>query len=384
MANFRTRKLVSAFRRRWPIFPALALIFALATIVVARTMPPTYEAEAVLRIDLTAGAGNGQAADGLLGEYLAEMLTSSRTLTIAATADGLRGLGYTPAQLSRVVSAAPIRGTDAVGLKAHNSNPAVAARIANSVAQAAIDQNRREAEVGFASSKQQIGDLLTRVNQQLIQLSTASGPDPGGGQSASLQIQYVVTLARQQALAQEIANRTDALSLLQAAVPPQRPISPDQTAYFFAATILAISVATMGTLILELLSDPVLSAEDFGRAIGAELVIRCDGGLDSPLTLALASEALARRFPAAHRILLSCPSMATEQQIAGPLSRAHEVVPAILDSLSFPARSRCWSASDVLLIVSTATRRNVENAAQAVTFVGGVGVHNVAALLLEG
>lgn len=377
----RTSNVGGALRRRWAILPTSALIFLLAAVTVARTIPPTFEAEALLRIDLKAGNAFGQPADSLVGQYLATMLTSSRTLAAAAGSDGLRDLGYTPSQLAGVVTALPIRGSDTVAVRARSSSSVVAARIADSVAQEGIAQNRREAEASLASSRLQIEVDFATATDRLIQLRTQFGARALGGEMARLQVQYVAALAREQRLDQEVATRSDSVVLLQASTPPDHPISPDLRAYLLSAFVLAIAIGLLVVLMSHLVLAPAISAEDFGRAIGADVVMQWHGETGSLAPFSMARKVLRVRFPGAERVFLSS-QMRGPHAIETSAIGAQELFSVITNRTLSPL-SQSMVSQDALLIVSTVSARSLAAAVDVAVVARRAGIDQIAALLME-
>ncbi len=132
-------------RRRWWLLVLGPLLAGLVAYAVSKQMTPVFRATATVLVNQTQVPGSPQYNDVLMSERLtttyAELV--QRRPVMQAVIDDL-DLVMSPEELAGRVSVATIRNTTLLRISAEDHDPAVAAKTANAVATAFIDDNGRQ------------------------------------------------------------------------------------------------------------------------------------------------------------------------------------------------------------------------------------------------
>jgi polysaccharide biosynthesis transport protein len=128
----------------WILFAAVVLSAGLGYLLAAQ-IPPTYEARALLLVNVSAG-GPPTSSEISVSQQLV------KTYSVLATEPGVLepvatqlGLSVTPDQLARSVTVQPVRDTQLLTIVAQSPRPDEARDMANAVASTFIDQQRQRA-----------------------------------------------------------------------------------------------------------------------------------------------------------------------------------------------------------------------------------------------
>ena len=134
------RGYIDLLRRRWWILLLGPLVAGASAFGISRSMTPTYQATATLLVNQTQVPGVVQYNDILTSERLtntyAELVEREPVLRDVRTR-----LGLTEAGLGGKISVSTVRNTQLLRVSARDQVPRLAAEIANTVAQAFIDDN---------------------------------------------------------------------------------------------------------------------------------------------------------------------------------------------------------------------------------------------------
>ena len=126
-------------RRRWRLIAAATVVCALVGLIVALTIPKTYEARTNLLVGpVNADYGTLQAA-GQLGRTYAELARSEKLVGSAARAAGVK---LSPPEAAKQVASTSNEITRVVDIRVRNENPRTAARMANAIAAGLIELRR--------------------------------------------------------------------------------------------------------------------------------------------------------------------------------------------------------------------------------------------------
>jgi capsular polysaccharide biosynthesis protein len=296
----------TAIVHRKVLIAAILALFLAGGVVLVRVTPKTYEAQAKLYV--SPGADQAlQQADGLLSAYYVQQVTSQKVLQ--RSADAL-GHGTSPASLLPKIKVASIKGTTIISVKATDSSAADAAKLANTVATAVVDQNRADATGANQQSQQYLTNELNRLTAQ-IQADQAAKASPE--QQLSDHQQYDIIYQRLQDQNLQLAKKIDSISVLEPAIPPDRPVNPDLLRYLLVAGIAGLGVAVLVALLVERLDDRILDNDALAKAAGTSLVIAVPKssvslplGPQEPFRLAYAH--LSARYPNGRRFLIVAAS----------------------------------------------------------------------------
>lgn len=305
------------FLRRW--FPLLLigpLLGGLAGFLVIRQVPPVYEATVTLLV----GQGivsNSSGTDQLLGaEQLAQTYAEAvRTRPVLVEAANQIGLPLTFGELLERVRARRVANTQLLRISAENTDPAVAASLANTVAQVFVSKNQDIQTSRFATSRDGLGQLVDGLQndiagktRQLDELrAQPASPERDStiallqGQLAQLQTMHDETLRSYQDLQVVEARGMNTLTVLEPAVAPDSPIRPNRALVIMLAVVGGLILASGAGLLAEYVDDALRDRQRVALATGLStlgLVPRAE----SPVSL---RDPSSRRLVESYRLLRS-------------------------------------------------------------------------------
>ncbi len=169
------RGYIDLLRRRWWVLLLGPLVAGISAFAISESMTPTYQATSTLLVNQMQAPGVVQYNDILTSERLtntyAELVTRQPVLQDVSTRLGLP----TAASLSGKISVSTVRNTQLLRVTVRDQDPRLAANIANTVAQAFIDDNTAElGRPGTVSIAEEAGVPGSPVSPNVI-LNTILG-----------------------------------------------------------------------------------------------------------------------------------------------------------------------------------------------------------------
>ena len=186
------------FVRRWFLLLLIGpLLGGLAGYAVIRQVPPMFEATVTLLV----GQGmvtNSSGTDQLLGAaQLAQTYAEAvRTRPVLTEAANQLNLPLSMRDLLDRVHARRVANTQLLRISAEQTDPSVAAALANTVAQVFVSKNQQVQTARFASSRDGLGQLVDGLQNDLA--SKAHQLDELRAQSASPERDSDITLLQTQ------------------------------------------------------------------------------------------------------------------------------------------------------------------------------------------
>src|SRR6266508_457064 len=274
---------ISSLVRRW-LWPAMlgVLLGVVAAAAITAQLPRVYSASTKLLV--TAGdsgvltGGGNLTADQVLTTY-AEVL-KSRPVVDATFADVGLALPYETA--AQNVDAAPLRGTQIIVLSARASDPDTAAKLANQLVVAAVQQARTVQAGQAAARRAQVTDvanqLAAEVANRARQLEQLRG-QPGGTVNDAAQAASQAALAdaeqRYAAAVRSVSEQDlaatrngDPLSTVEPAVPPLTPSSPRLALNLALGGLFGLVLAVALATAVELRRDRITLPDTLRRRLG--------------------------------------------------------------------------------------------------------------------
>ena len=266
------------WRRRWLIV-LITLMGATSAFAISRRMTPVYEASTTLLIDQ---ASNFQTSDNsaiIASERLAR--TYAQLLTkrpVVEESLARLKLGTDLNKIGNGVRVQLVQDTQLIELKVQNTNPTLAAELANTMVEVFTEQNSALQAGRFAASKASLRAQLDAVGEQ-IQVNEAAIANLGAPRAAS-------RIAELQRLQTELAQyQTSYTNLLQSyeqvrtaeaqtisnifqvepAVPPSEPIRPRTLLNTLLAGAVGAMIALGVVFLIERLDDKIRTIEDVER-----------------------------------------------------------------------------------------------------------------------
>ena len=309
----------SAPRHFWWILCLFAVTGAGAGAWAASTRPPTYQATALLSLDVTQNLSQGfdvaLQSDQFQSQRYIQMATSRSVLDKACVAAKVH---CDATSLAPRVSATTSRTTGIIQISVTARSASEAASRTNAFAQQVLAQNRAQIDALFdpvrqllqADLKQQ-EDRIQAIRNQLTAVQRSVATE---GSIANQSVPLIAELT--QAQSQETATYTkledhdlqkarvlNALSLQQAATPPPRPIDPNPPLYVLGGLLGGLLLGFLVALLVERLDDRIRDCAQLADATGTQLVLEMSkgGGGSNPQRL----EQEAASYALAHASLVA-------------------------------------------------------------------------------
>lgn len=275
----------------WKWLWLLALSTAIAvgvSYVITSRQPKIYWASAKLLVGQSIQNANPNSQDLFTSEQLAlTYIQIAQTLPFfQATIDAL-GLDMSPDELSGMVSANIVQGTQLIELSVIDTDPARAEALANELAyqltlQGPAASNQEEQE-RIAFVQQQVNELQTKIhaaNQETAELQKALSVTASARAILDNQ-QKITTLQGQIAVWQQTyasllaflaPQSPNYLSILEPARLPLYAIGPNTNQNLLIAAALGLLLGLGGAFLLEYLDDSIKSAEDVSQLLQLSLI----------------------------------------------------------------------------------------------------------------
>ncbi|HKB33785.1 MAG TPA: Wzz/FepE/Etk N-terminal domain-containing protein [Candidatus Dormibacteraeota bacterium] len=283
--------LVDALRHRYRVILGVAAVFCLAAGLLSFVLPKTYQATAIMYLDTARTATDfdaGIAAGDLLQHDFIVSANSRATLKEACAAAGAgcsqSDLVAPETTIGNLISASVYRGTSGLAVIAKGRTPSEAAARANAVAQAMIDQDAAEVirlyQPALDHLNKQLAQLTSDIDSEQKALASTTPGSPAAAaheaELARLQNAYTLALTRQIDLSQREDRLTNIATIVQPALPPAKPESPNPALYIGAALLAGLCVGLFAALLIERFDDRIFSAEGLARAAGIPPVFVTD------------------------------------------------------------------------------------------------------------
>jgi Mrp family chromosome partitioning ATPase len=274
------RAALAALRRWWwPVLSAAAVAGALA-FAVGHGRAALYEAQATLLVQQAPMVGGPTYSDVLAGQQLAQ--TYSRLVTTAPVLEeAAAALGLAPGEVAAMVRARGRRDTQLVEVTARAPDPALAARVADEVAQTFIQrvraaQTERQAAAA-ASLTTRIAAVQRGIEDKQQQVARLSGRSPTLPEDQRLE-QLAQARADLDALRQNLAElqrrqqdlQLDptggaGVTLVAPARPPAVPVGPSLAYRTLLGGATGLALALVAVALGEYLDDRVRTGEAMAR-----------------------------------------------------------------------------------------------------------------------
>ena len=282
-----------ALMRRWLLILLVAVVAPAIAFGATVRMTKVYEAQAQVYVDPQADPTALQASDGLLSRDYVQEVTSDAVLARSSSyLHGQQSAGW----LATHVTAAPLTGSNVIGITARAGTATDAATIANAVSRAVVDQNASDAQGRMQATVQYLTSELAQVSAAIT--AAAGRPDA----IATLRSEYDTTYTNLENARLAQSHAADALSVLQPAQAPARPVSPDPARDALIAMVAGLSVAVLAALLLERAGDRIHRPDALAAAAGTPLVLPMRRGPSNPHRIAYMQ--LRARFPELHVVMV--------------------------------------------------------------------------------
>ena len=164
------KHLIVPMLRRWGWLIVVATLLVSGTAFAASNiLPKTYTAVATLLVQQQASSIAGQQFNDVLYSQQLARTYEKMILTQPVLEQVIAGLGLrtTPEELSKSLTAKLVRDTVLIQISAEDRDPQGAQRLANTVAQTFIEQNRRLAVGSLTTQKENLARQIAKLSGEV-------------------------------------------------------------------------------------------------------------------------------------------------------------------------------------------------------------------------
>ena len=276
-------------RQYWELLRKWLWLILLTTVIAAAAayffssrQTPIYQASIRLLVSQNlSNSASMQYADILAAERMsrtyAQMLTARPMLEAAIAKAGLEGV-VDPQILAKAISVQPVRDTQLIDLHVEYPDPAIAAKLANTLPQVFVDFNNKQKTARYQELKQALQQQLQELDQEiknadaeLQQLVDASDANSKARQTvledrlAQFRSTYGNVLAQLEGIRLTEANAQDTITVVEPAKTPKRPVRPRVLMNTLLAAIVGGMIGLGAAFLIEYLDDTIKTPDDIAR-----------------------------------------------------------------------------------------------------------------------
>jgi non-specific protein-tyrosine kinase len=276
-------------RQYWELLRKWLWLILLTTVIAAvaayffsSRQTPVYRASTRLLVSQSvSNSASLQYADILAAERLsstyAQMLTARPLLEAAIAKAGLEGI-VEPEELARAVSVQPVRDTQLIDLHVEYPDPVIAAKLANALPEVFVEFNNQQQTARYQELKTSLQQQLQELSQEiqstdakLQELADATDAESKARQAvledrlAQYRSTFGNVLAQLESIRLAEANALDTITVVEPALPPQRPVRPRIMMNTLLAAIVGGMIGLGAAFLVEYLDDSIKSPDDIAR-----------------------------------------------------------------------------------------------------------------------
>ncbi len=265
--------------RRWTIIQAV-LIVTVTALVVSLLQPATYEGEAKVLI------AERDASAAFLGSTLTEFSNAERGLQTQVQLMQLRplaentiralGLQTTPDDLLARVSVSAVGQTNIVRIVATDRDPAMAAAIANRLAEEYVAWSQEAKRESIATAVAEVEARLNEAQDQVLELGRRIQQE---GRSDELDAELRIVTGLYTTLADRLESlriqeqlETGSGRLVSPAVEAERPVAPNPLRNGVLGLAVGLVFGLGMAVLYEYLDNTIKSSEEAERVFGAPVL----------------------------------------------------------------------------------------------------------------
>ena len=286
------RRLIWSMLRRWGwLIAAGTLLVGTTAFVVSMLLPKTYTAIATILVNQKARPRRGRrrATCCTASRWSAPTRAWITQPVLEQVISGL-GLNMTTEELAKHISTRIPRETVTIKVMADDNDPKTAQRLANTVAQTFMEQNRRLSVGNLTTSKETLARQIAKLSgdidttaQQVERLRTIVVGGNGTPQDTVLlqqlqtelstnQVTYSTLLKNMQEIELSESRASEGLRLIEPAVEPLKPSKPNVPLNTGAGLLVGLVVSIGLAVLLQYADDTVKGNEDTSRVLGAPVL----------------------------------------------------------------------------------------------------------------
>ncbi|HZQ10884.1 MAG TPA: polysaccharide biosynthesis tyrosine autokinase [Anaerolineae bacterium] len=279
------KQYLAILRKWWWLLILVAAVAGVGSYYATLQQPKLYQATAKIMVGESVSSPNLNSGDIATASVLAG--TYIQLVKTSAVLQGIKdelNLNTSIDELRNAVSADTVQRTQFIEVRANDSNPERAARIANAAANQLILQGPASSEGELASQRKfvqdQIEDLQSKIqnaNDQISNLeasikTTTSVREISDKQAEIDRLRTDIAQWQQNytQFINYLSPRTpNTLAILEPATPPTAPFAPNVVLNVSLATVVGLVLATAVAFLIEYFDDTLKNKEDVSRYLHA-------------------------------------------------------------------------------------------------------------------
>lgn len=275
------------------------LVFGVAAFFLSKNITPVYQAATSVLINEAPANKTTDYTSIVTSERLAQTYAQLmlKTPVLKAVIDQL-GIQREPDDLEREIQVQTTNDTQLIEIKVEDTNPMIAAAIANTLVEVFIENNQALQASRYATTKTSLETQLARLDEQIKQTSdNVSNLDPAAESTerdrlettlAQYQQTYASLLQSYEQVRVAEAQSTSNVVQVEPAVAPVFPIRPRVLLNTVLAAFIGFALSLGGILLIDIFDDSLRNPEDITRQLGLPilgLIIRHETNDHMPISL---------------------------------------------------------------------------------------------------
>jgi non-specific protein-tyrosine kinase len=294
------------------LLAAVTILSAVTAFIVSKRMTPVYQASTTLLINEAPSTKSTDYTSILTSERLAQTYTQMivKTPVLQAALDRLNIQGMSVDDLAKLVKVEVVRDTQLIVIKVENTNPQLAADLANTLYTVFNEQIQALQSSRFAASKQNLEAQLARIDDQIQQTSKDLEKLKASNGSAAEQDRLETALAQyrqtyasllqsyEQVRVSESASTSNVVQI-EPAIPPEKPIRPRTLTNTALAGVIGLMVAVGVVFVIEAMDDTIHGTDDVTQHLHLPIlgvIFRHESGNGNLITIEQPRSPIAEAF----------------------------------------------------------------------------------------
>ena len=260
------------------LIATMTILAALTAYVISKRTTPVYQASTTLLINEAPGTKSTDYNSILTSERLAQTYTQmiTKAPVLQTVIDQLKLTDLTAEDLEKLVTAELVQNTQLIIIKVENTNPQLAADLANTIYQVFNNQVQDLQSSRFAATKQNLEAQLARMDDQIQQTSaelekvkTEQGSSGEQDRLETTLAQYRQTYASLLQSYEQVrvseSSTTSNVVQIEPAVPPENPIRPRTLINTALAGLVGLFLGVGIAFIIDALDDTIHGSDDIAQ-----------------------------------------------------------------------------------------------------------------------
>ncbi len=275
------------------------VVFGVAAFLLSKNITPIYQATTSVLINEAPANKTTDYTSIVTSERLAQTYAQLmvKTPVLEAVIDRL-GIQRDPEDLEQGIQVQTTNDTQLIEIEVEDTNPLIAAAIANTLVDVFIENNQALQASRYATTKKSLETQLARLDEQIKQTSEYISNLDSDGESterdrlettlAQYQQTYASLLQSYEQVRVAEAQSTSNVVQVEPAVAPEIPIRPRVLLNTVLAAFIGFALSLGVVLLIDILDDSLRNPEDITRQLGLPilgLIIRHDTAGNKPVSI---------------------------------------------------------------------------------------------------